>query len=124
MWDWFIGLAFPALLACLVVPYLIYKVYPPELKEISNHKELAAQGLREIGPMTGKEKLLVIFFVLAILGWATSSFTKLDGTAVALLFILPAVLYLNLLIGRMYLRIMVHGILLSGTELSWGSPEY
>ena len=60
--DWFIGLAFPALLACLVVPYLIYKVYPPELKEISNHKELAAQGLREIGPMTGKEKLLVIFF--------------------------------------------------------------
>ena len=84
--DWFIGLAFPALLACLVVPYLIYKVYPPELKEISNHKELAAQGLREIGPMTGKEKLLVIFFVLAILGWATSSFTKLDGTAVALLF--------------------------------------
>lgn len=59
--DWFIGLAFPALLACLVVPYLIYKVYPPELKEISNHKELAAQGLREIGPMTGKEKLLVIF---------------------------------------------------------------
>ena len=36
--------------------------------------------------MTGKEKLLVIFFVLAILGWATSSFTKLDGTAVALLF--------------------------------------
>ena len=84
--DWFIGLAFPALLACLVVPYLIYKVYPPELKEISNHKELAAQGLREIGPMTGKEKLLVIFFVLAILGWATSSFTNLDGTAVALLF--------------------------------------
>lgn len=84
--DWFIGLAFPALLACLVVPYLIYKVYPPELKEISNHKELSAQGLREIGPMTGKEKLLVIFFVLAILGWATSSFTKLDGTAVALLF--------------------------------------
>ena len=50
--DWFIGLAFPALLACLVVPYLIYKVYPPELKEISNHKELSAQGLREIGPMT------------------------------------------------------------------------
>ena len=36
----------------------------------------------------------------------------------------PAVLYLNLLIGRMYLRIMVHGIHLSGTELSWGSPEY
>ena len=63
--DWFIGLAFPALLACLVVPYLIYKVYPPELKEISNHKELAAQGLREIGPMTGKEKLLGISGILS-----------------------------------------------------------
>lgn len=84
--DWFIGLAVPALLVCAVVPWLIYKVYPPELKELPDHKRIAADGLEELGPMQNKEKLLVIFFVLAILGWATSSITKIDGTAVALLF--------------------------------------
>lgn len=84
--DWFIGLAVPALFVCAVVPWLIYKIYPPELKELPEHKQIAATGLAELGPMQNKEKLLVIFFVLAILGWATSSITKIDGTAVALLF--------------------------------------
>ena len=84
--DWFIAMSVPALIACIVVPFLIYKIYPPELQEISNHKELSEQGLQELGPMKKGEKLLVLFFVLAIIGWATSNITKIDSTAVALLF--------------------------------------
>lgn len=84
--DWFIAMSVPALIACIVVPFLIYKIYPPELKEISNHKELSEQGLQELGPMKKGEKLLMLFFVLAIIGWATSNVTKINSTAVALLF--------------------------------------
>lgn len=84
--SWFIGLCVPALIVCAVAPLLIYKIYPPELKEIPDHKKIAAEGLAELGPMKFQEKLLVLFFVLAILGWATSSITKINGTTVALLF--------------------------------------
>lgn len=84
--DWFIGLWVPALFVCVVVPFLIYKIYPPELRELPDHKKIAADGLAELGPMKIQEKLLVVFFVLAIIGWATSSITKINGTAVALLF--------------------------------------
>lgn len=84
--DWFIGLCVPALFVCVVVPFLIYKIYPPELRELPDHKKIAADGLAELGPMKIQEKLLVVFFVLAIIGWATSSITKINGTAVALLF--------------------------------------
>lgn len=84
--DWFVGMSVPALIACVVVPYIIYKIYPPELGEISNHKELSENGLNELGPVSNKEKLLMLFFFLAILGWATGSVTKINGTAVALLF--------------------------------------
>lgn len=84
--DWFIGLCVPALFVCVVVPFLIYKIYPPKLRELPDHKKIAADGLAELGPMKIQEKLLVVFFVLAIIGWATSSITKINGTAVALLF--------------------------------------
>lgn len=84
--DWFIGMSVPAIIACIAVPYIIYKIYTPELKEITNHKELSENGLRELGPTSKGEKLLMLFFILAIIGWATSSITKIAGTSVALLF--------------------------------------
>lgn len=84
--GWFIGLCVPALIVCAIAPFLIYKIYPPELKDIPDHKKIAAEGLAELGPMKVQEKLLVLFFILAVLGWATSSITKINGTAVALLF--------------------------------------
>lgn len=84
--DWFIGLCVPSLIICAIIPWIIYKIYTPELKNIPDHKKIAAEGLQKLGNMTFKEKLLVVFFILAIIGWSTSSFTKINGTAVALLF--------------------------------------
>lgn len=84
--QWFMYMSVPALIACVAVPYILYKLYPPELREISNNKELSKQGLEAMGPMSSKEKILVVLFVLAILGWATSGITKINATAVALLF--------------------------------------
>lgn len=84
--DWFIGLSVPAIVVCLVIPWIIYKIYTPELRDLPDHKRIANEGLKALGPMTKKEKLLVVFFVLAIIGWGTSSITKVNGTAVALIF--------------------------------------
>ena len=84
--QWMVALLVPGLIVLFAVPYIIYKLYPPELKSISNAQELSRKGLEELGPMSGKEKLLILFFVLAVIGWATGNITKIDATVVALTF--------------------------------------
>ena len=48
---------------------------PPELKKVDN-KKIAEDGLRELGPMSTKEKFLVALFILALLGWIMHSVLK------------------------------------------------
>lgn len=84
--QWMVGMLLPGLVVLVIAPWIIYKLYKPELDIIPNYKEISKSGLDELGPMSSKEKLLVLFFVLAIVGWAGGNFFKIDGTAVALLF--------------------------------------
>lgn len=87
--DWFTwakAALVPGLLILLLIPFVVYKLYPPELKEISN-KEIAAAGLKEIGILSLKEKLLIVYFLLAVVGWATGNITKIDSTSIAIAFV-------------------------------------
>lgn len=84
--QWFLYMSVPSLICCFAAPFILYKLYPPELKEIENHKGLSEAGLKEMGPMSQKEKILAVLFVLAVIGWATSSISKIAATAIALLF--------------------------------------
>lgn len=76
----------PGIILLILIPWLVHKMYPPEIKQINN-TEIAARGLVEIGPMSGREKTLAVLFILAIVGWATGSITKIDSTAIAIAFI-------------------------------------
>lgn len=83
---WAQGIFPVSLLMLIMLPYIIYKLYPPELKEIDNHA-IAQKGLKEMGPITRREKTLAVLFVLAVIGWATGTITKIDATAVAIGFV-------------------------------------
>lgn len=74
----------PGIIAILVIPYFLYKIFPPEIKKTPEAKGIARKELEKMGPMTAQEKILLAVFVLAIIGWATTSFTGLDATAVAM----------------------------------------
>ena len=91
--EWAVYMAAPALVMCVLSPYIVYKIYPPEIIDIPDHKEIAQRGLEEMGPMSRQEKILVVLFVLAIVGWATSSVTKIAATSVALLFFGAAAIF-------------------------------
>lgn len=84
--QWFFYFCVPGLCCLALAPLVVYKLYPPELKIIDN-KPIAKKGLEELGPMKKEEKLLLLFFVLAVIGWATGSYTKINATAVALGFV-------------------------------------
>ena len=82
--TWALACILPGLVSLLIAPYLIYKIYPPELKYTPEAKDLAKKELLKMGPMSKNEKIVAFVFVLALALWATASFTKLDATMVAL----------------------------------------
>lgn len=81
--QWTTAFCEPSLAMILLAPWLLHKVYKPEIGVIDN-KALAAKGLAELGPMSRNEKFLLFFFLMAIVGWATGSYTKINSTAIVL----------------------------------------
>lgn len=84
--GWATAMLVPGLLILSVVPYIVYKLNPPELKVVDN-KALAKAGREEIGPMSTKEKILAGLFIFAIVGWMTGEITHIASTAIALAFL-------------------------------------
>lgn len=82
---WAIGAIVPGLLSLLLVPLVLYRVFPPEVKHTPAASELASTELKAMGPMKWSERLmLLVFFLVAIL-WMTISLHGIDYAAVALL---------------------------------------
>ncbi|MGT2751067.1 DASS family sodium-coupled anion symporter [Streptococcus orisasini] len=52
-----------------LAPFIVSKVYPPELTSLEDVKVEAKKQLAEMGAMTSPEKRLLVIFILAILGW-------------------------------------------------------
>lgn len=90
--DWAAAASVPGLVSLLVVPYILYIIYPPEVKKTPEAKEMARQELARLGPMTGAEKIVAGVFVLAMAMWVAAGLKKVlpwvpvvDATVVALL---------------------------------------
>lgn len=86
--SWFTAAIVPALIAVIVIPLIIYKIFPPEIKETPNAKKWADDRLADMGPITKPEKIMSAVFLLAIVLWVLSGIYKipqLDSTFVAFL---------------------------------------
>lgn len=81
--TWCIAALVPTLIMLLLTPWLLYKVYPPEIKTLDN-KKVAKEGLDQMGPMKTSEKMLIGFFMIAILGWMFGGNLKIDATAIGI----------------------------------------
>ncbi|ABR73563.1 anion permease [Actinobacillus succinogenes] len=81
--QWFIAACVPGFIALLLMPFVVYVLYKPELKEVDN-KEIARKGLEEMGPMKTKEKILAVLFISAILGWVFSGVLHIAEFTVAI----------------------------------------
>lgn len=85
--TWFAASIVPSGLLLLAAPLIIYKLYPPEISVIDGVKQIAEAGLAELGPMSRSEKILLVLFFLAVLGWMTGSYTDISLQAVGLAFL-------------------------------------
>jgi DASS family divalent anion:Na+ symporter len=82
---WAIGAILPGLLSLLLVPWVLYRIFPPEVKHTPAASELASTELKTMGPMKWSEwMMLLVFFLVATL-WMTTKIHGIDYAVVALL---------------------------------------
>lgn len=67
--EWFVGFAPAGFLLLLVVPWLLYKIYPPEIRSAPEAPRWAAQQLEAMGVMTRQEKTLLVLVFIALALW-------------------------------------------------------
>ncbi|WP_373778569.1 anion permease [Glaesserella sp.] len=83
--TWALAAIVPGLLSMLIIPFFIYKFYPPEIKDTREAQKVAKQELANMGKMSRDEWVITGVFVGALLLWSTSQYTDINATVVALL---------------------------------------
>ena len=82
--GWAIAASVPGLISFLAMPYLVFRLTKPEIRETPEAAELARTELARMGRMHRDEWVVLGVFLLVFVLWITGSWTKLDATVVAL----------------------------------------
>jgi len=82
---WAVGSIVPGLLSLMLVPWVLYRVFPPEIKHTPGASQLASEELKAMGRPKWSEWLMLIVFLLVSILWMTSELHGIDYAAVALL---------------------------------------
>ncbi|HQR44481.1 MAG TPA: DASS family sodium-coupled anion symporter [Thermoanaerobaculia bacterium] len=83
--SWLLASLLPTLVLLAGLPLLLYKVFPPEVKETPEAPAAAKKALAAMGRLSRDEKVVSVTFVVMVLLWALAGTLKVDLTAVAFL---------------------------------------
>lgn len=81
--SWLIAASVPALAAILLLPLVLYRLFPPGVSATPGAPAAAREALRSMGPLSRDEKVVAVAFILMVAGWVMAGTLKLDLTAVA-----------------------------------------
>lgn len=81
---WFISAIVPSLVSLTVIPLMIYRFFPPEIKETPNAVRFAHDELKKLGPLTSHEKILLVVFIFVVILWITAKLHGIDATVIAM----------------------------------------
>ena len=83
--EWAVAAIVPGLVCLFLVPLVLLKIAPPEIKQIPNARQIAKDELAKMGPMSRDEIVLTIVFLMCLILWATGSITGIGATPIAML---------------------------------------
>lgn len=83
--SWALAAIVPGILTLAVLPYFIYRLSPPSIRQTPHAKAMAKEKLRAMGPMSRQEKIMIVTFVVLIGLWIFGDLIGLAATAAALL---------------------------------------
>ncbi|MBK8899881.1 MAG: anion permease [Anaerolineaceae bacterium] len=84
--GWALAALVPGVISLLFVPWLLYKMNPPEIKETPEAAAIARKKLAEMGSVKPSEWMMLAVFVLLIVFWVFGKqLGGIDGTTAAVL---------------------------------------
>nr|WP_262901988.1 anion permease [Winogradskyella vincentii] len=83
--NWVFVASVPCIIALVAIPYVLYKLFPPENKYTPEAPEIARKGLLEMGPMSTQEWIMGSTFFGMIILWAFSPVLNINLAIVAFL---------------------------------------
>jgi DASS family divalent anion:Na+ symporter len=81
---WAVAASVPGLVSLLVVPLVLYRLYPPEIKDTPDAAAMARAKLAEMGPMKRSEWIMLGTFALLLLLWILGKPLQVHSTVTAL----------------------------------------
>jgi len=81
--SWLVASSVPALAAILLLPLVLYVVFPPDVKATPEAPAAARAALQAMGRLGRDERLVAVAFALMVAGWVLAGSLALDVTGVA-----------------------------------------
>lgn len=82
--DWFMAALIPGLCSIILVPLVLYIIYPPQLKVLPQAVSIAKKSLRDMGPMTLQEWTMTGVFIIMITVWVIGEQYKIPPATAGL----------------------------------------
>ncbi|KAG8373408.1 hypothetical protein BUALT_Bualt11G0021200 [Buddleja alternifolia] len=83
--TWFKAASIPTLLSLSVTPFILFKIYPPEIKATPDAPSMARRKLKEMGPVKWNEWLLIATMLLTVGLWIAGEALHMASVVAALL---------------------------------------
>ncbi|XLS68006.1 hypothetical protein HN51_019029 [Arachis hypogaea] len=83
--DWAKAAIVPGLVSLVLVPLILYIIYPPTLKSSPDAPKLARQKLQSMGPMSSNEKIMTATLLLTVGLWVFGGVLNIDAVTAAIL---------------------------------------
>ena len=81
--GWATAALVPGLVSLLAMPYLVFRLTKPEIRETPEAANLAGAEIERMGKVSRHERIVLVVFLAVFVLWVTGSWTGLDPTAVA-----------------------------------------
>lgn len=83
--TWALAALLPGLVSLIIIPLVLYKFYPPEVKSLPDANVFAKSKLKELGKMKSQEYIMFAVFAVLIFLWISGAWLKMSVTTAALL---------------------------------------
>jgi len=83
--TWAIACIVPGLVSLIVLPFLLYIIYPPEMKSTPDAPTFARQKLKELGGLSAGESVMLVVFAILLGLWVFGDNIGIDATSAAII---------------------------------------
>eukprot|EP00245_Coleochaete_scutata_P001804 TRINITY_DN1225_c0_g1_i1.p1 TRINITY_DN1225_c0_g1~~TRINITY_DN1225_c0_g1_i1.p1 ORF type:complete len:301 (+),score=49.48 TRINITY_DN1225_c0_g1_i1:65-904(+) len=83
--GWAVAAIVPGLASLIIIPLVLYILYPPTVKESPDAPVLARENLKKMGPMTKNETIMAVTLLFTVGLWVFGGALKVDAVTAAIM---------------------------------------